>query len=189
MIIFLKFVINLLFDFNLVFFHHNFSVLVLMSSNHLSSLPVLPNSILYERMFREKPYTKCMDCLANNRLKCRKCMENIIEDMAHKPPPRKVIIDRKISSSPSRSRLDLTMHVPRSPKSPQIKVMVMSKYNWWLSQKQLNKNKENDFREQWPRKTKNYDASLEKFGVKQPRFERWEKKLLDQLLSKSKKVQ
>lgn len=33
-------------------------------------------------MFRIKPYTKCIQCLSNDKLKCRKCMESIIEDIS-----------------------------------------------------------------------------------------------------------
>ena len=35
-------------------------------------------------MFRFKPYTKCFDCLSDTRLKCKKCMANIIDDIEKK---------------------------------------------------------------------------------------------------------
>ena len=42
-------------------------------------------------------------------------------------------------------------------------------------------------KDNWPRKTRLNDFNLEKVGAKQPKFLKWEKKLLDQLLSKAKK--
>ena len=37
----------------------------------------------------------------------------------------------------------------------------------------------------WPRKIRLNDKYLEKHGIKQPKFEKWEKKLLDQLMQKT----
>ena len=34
-----------------------------------------------EKMFREKPYTQCFECIQGNRLKCKKCMNTIVEDV------------------------------------------------------------------------------------------------------------
>ncbi len=41
-------------------------------------------------MFHYKPYTKCIECLSNNRLKCKKCMEQMINDIQNKRLPRNV---------------------------------------------------------------------------------------------------
>lgn len=65
--------------------------------------------------------------------------------------------------------------------------MVTSKYDWWLGEQQRKKQLDINIKDHWPRKTRLNDFNLEKAGAKQPKFMRWEKKLLDQLLSKTKK--
>lgn len=32
-------------------------------------------------MFREKPYTQCFECIQGNKLKCKKCMASLVEDI------------------------------------------------------------------------------------------------------------
>jgi predicted metal-binding transcription factor (methanogenesis marker protein 9) len=69
-------------------------------------------------------------------------------------------------------------------------MIVTSKYEHWLGQRQkarlLNNTSIDNYKSAWPRKTRMNDFNLEKVGVKPPKFMKWEKKLLDQLLSKSK---
>lgn len=31
-----------------------------------------------EKMFREKPYTKCFECIQGNKIKCKKCMATLV---------------------------------------------------------------------------------------------------------------
>ena len=70
--------------------------------------------------------------------------------------------------------------------------MITSKYNWWLNEKKKKRRQDPNLTstlgKNWPRKTKTHDYNLEKLGAKQPRFEKWEKKLLDQLLSKTNRI-
>lgn len=41
--------------------------------------------ILKERMFRIKPYTKCIDCIRTDQFKCKNCMDKLVSDiMANK---------------------------------------------------------------------------------------------------------
>lgn len=65
--------------------------------------PVLPNVILYDRMFRVKPYTKCIDCLTQDKLRCQNCMEAIIEDIAKNNNPKR-LNEKKKSLPVSRSQ-------------------------------------------------------------------------------------
>lgn len=32
-------------------------------------------------MFRVKPYTKCLDCILTDHLKCKKCMDKLVNDI------------------------------------------------------------------------------------------------------------
>lgn len=50
-------------------------------------------------MFRNKPYTKCIDCLSNNRLKCKKCMEQIIEDVSKNSLPKRFVRMKEFSAT------------------------------------------------------------------------------------------
>lgn len=34
-----------------------------------------------EKKFREKPYTQCFECIQGNRLKCKKCMATLVDDI------------------------------------------------------------------------------------------------------------
>ena len=34
-------------------------------------------------MFRDKPYTQCFECLQGSRIKCKKCMEGLVESVLH----------------------------------------------------------------------------------------------------------
>lgn len=34
-----------------------------------------------EKMFREKPYTQCFECIQSTKLKCKKCMNTLVEDV------------------------------------------------------------------------------------------------------------
>jgi hypothetical protein len=41
--------------------------------------------ILKERMFRVKPYTKCIDCIRTDHFKCKNCMDKLVNEiMANK---------------------------------------------------------------------------------------------------------
>jgi len=32
-------------------------------------------------MFREKPYTQCFECIQGNKLKCKRCMANLVSNI------------------------------------------------------------------------------------------------------------
>ena len=34
-----------------------------------------------EKMFRDKPYTKCYDCIQGNSIKCKKCMALLVNNI------------------------------------------------------------------------------------------------------------
>lgn len=36
-----------------------------------------------EKVFREKPYTQCPECLQGERLKCKKCMSILVTRYLH----------------------------------------------------------------------------------------------------------
>lgn len=40
--------------------------------------------ILKERMFRVKPYTKCLDCIRTDHLKCKNCMDKLVNEIISK---------------------------------------------------------------------------------------------------------
>ena len=50
-------------------------------------------------MFRLKPYTKCVDCLTNDKLKCKKCMQAIIKDISSNDSQRKNFRIKEVSSN------------------------------------------------------------------------------------------
>ena len=60
-------------------------------------------------MFRDKPYTKCFDCIQGDRLKCKKCMttlvNNIIQDKTNLDQPlrhqKTMRITKKLIRNPS----------------------------------------------------------------------------------------
>ena len=54
------------------------------------------------------------------------------------------------------------------------KIMITSKYDWWLNEKKKRKSDLNfTIYNNWPRKTRNHDYNFDKIGARQPRFERW----------------
>jgi hypothetical protein len=65
-------------------------------------------------------------------------------------------------------------------------VTITSKYNWWLAERIKKRQLDTSLKRNWPRKIKSNEINFDNFGVTQPRFERWEKKLIDQLMSKPK---
>jgi hypothetical protein len=66
-------------------------------------------------------------------------------------------------------------------------VVIINKYDWWMGERRRRRTRQLDidFRDMWPKKAKFSDVNLERFGIKEPRFEKWKKKLMDQLLPKS----
>ena len=66
-------------------------------------------------------------------------MENIIEDISHNSVPKKTMLNRKISSSPMSSTTSMSLAKPLqrvNVNKGEVKIMVMSKYSWWMGQKQ-----------------------------------------------------
>jgi predicted nucleotide-binding protein (sugar kinase/HSP70/actin superfamily) len=63
--------------------------------------------LLRERMFRVKPYTKCLGCIRTDRIKCKDCMEHLVQnassrhsgkgayDVLRKSPKYKKLLDKK----------------------------------------------------------------------------------------------
>lgn len=142
--------------------------------------PVLPNVTLYDRMFRAKPYTKCIDCLTQDRLRCHKCMELIIDNISKKSNPKKVTEIRRLSPNAfsqhtanmwtkkntqfSAQKLH-TQGGARPPRSKenQERVMITSKYNWWLGEMKRKKEAaqlSSTSLGSWPRKTRVNDYNL-----------------------------
>ena len=35
-------------------------------------------------MFRMKPYTKCLDCIRTDNIKCKNCMDKLVNDIMNK---------------------------------------------------------------------------------------------------------
>lgn len=63
----------------------------------------------------------------------------------------------------------------------------MNKFDMWIEETKKKKLFGDRTTSKWPRKIRLHDRNLERYGMKQPKFEKWEKKLLDQLMSKAVK--
>lgn len=141
-----------------------------------------------------------MDCLSNDKLKCRKCMQTIIRDISDNENKKNIRV-KDVSSKMGNSKFvqykkEEPHHfkkchsVARYNKENDEKLMITSKYNWWMAERIKRRQEDNGNKTAWPRKARfNNQSNFDLFDVKKPKFERWEKKLLDQLLSKTQTIQ
>lgn len=75
----------------------------------LYSISSKENMLPYkEKVFREKPYTQCFECIQGPRLKCKNCMAAIIADILH----------HKTINDPFHKE-NIPVHPPSSPHSLQ----------------------------------------------------------------------
>jgi hypothetical protein len=123
---------------------------------------------MYELMFRYKPYTKCAECLSNTRLKCKKCMQAIIESAEGQCHPRNVVKVRH-GSPLQTNKYTQYRQKEVGGSSPKLrygkeneKVVIISKYDLWMEEQRRKRSGRVGAspKDMWPKKAKFSDVNL-----------------------------
>lgn len=84
-----------------------------------------------EKKFRQKPYTQCFECIQSNRLKCKKCMAGLIDDIIrHRQKTEAIKQERSGKEAFFRRTTKVQTKIPEG-------LEVKSNYELWMEQVEM----------------------------------------------------
>jgi hypothetical protein len=139
-----------------------------------------------EKVFREKPYTQCFECIQGPKLKCKGCMSTLIADIlrhkANNDPFHKENTKTPRSNGPSTPlrKCRTVQGIQHRQPTPDQRFEIRTNFGLWVEKMQLKRTDSYDVVEQtlaqWPHRKAAGKQKINK--IEQARFENWESRLL-----------
>jgi hypothetical protein len=127
-----------------------------------------------EKMFREKPYTQCFECIQGSRLKCKKCMLSLVESIIREREQAQGMHRRHQTHSGAHKAPKV-----QSQKAPEA-LEIKTGFGMWMDQVYFRRTQVRDPLRAtiggWPHKKAMDRTKMVKLQT--PRFETWSGRLL-----------